>query len=563
MGKKQAAAEKRAKRIKKIVKLLTFDTDLTKKQRKALEAELETLGHAGETPKAKKPIKPIEEAKAIEAEKPKKRNADFDKHLRILAENAKKLNPKKTVDPKVRLDGESEVDYQWRMKDLQDKENGVAGKDLVEATEAVKKLESETDEEIRARVQAKRAARTTKEKPPTKAAEEEVIAEIVKVEKEQAKKASAIEKIEVNLPIKIEPEDEGLSVEDTLKAIETPAKVFVDIEGEGSVLVDPDAEQPRDRWGRPIIQPADGGKAVGYRRTTTFIDVLDDKSALSDWGRRVVVTGVAADAINQREKETELEKTLIARAVRANEKLAATAEKANKQLAKGKIDEDKHAEIHDGAEDLHKKEMNSIIEDAFEAGDGFVKAATGTRIHKLTEYIDRKEPLPDDVTESERRDLRAYEAAKVALNIEIIDVEQFVVIDELNVGGTLDRRLRYDSPKLGRRVTAIGDVKTGRVDFGAGKMTRQLAIYARGEEYDWRKPTERKKFRTNKEVALIFHLPAGKGVCEVYEIDIKHGWEGALLCKRIFEYRSASTNAKVFKSVAKVDQAAIEKETAK
>ena len=80
-------------------------------------------------------------------------------------------------------------------------------------------------------------------------------------------------------------------------------------------------------------------------------------------------------------------------------------------------------------------------------------------------------------------------------------------------------------------------------------MTRQLAAYAQGKGYDHTKPDERVTFRTNREVGLIFHLPAGSGVCTVYEIDLKKGAEGLRLCAQIFAHRSETTTAKMFTAI--------------
>jgi hypothetical protein len=421
---------------------------------------------------------------------------------------------------------------QWAAKEAKD-----------EARKVSDPVEVETDDAIKARVQAKRAARKAAEK-----AGEQIDAE--------AGERAALngDTVAEHIAKRVDLDDEtkarilGTDHEDVdkiAKSQEVVAKVFAD----------PEAVQPRDRWGRPLIVPVGGGKPEGYKRTTTFIDVLDDKSNLTDWKTRIVVTGVAA--IEQKAKgEGDLVDisevgavSVLDRVEAANRDLAKAAKKADKLLKNGVIDEDEYGARHDEAEKQHKSVLKELAAEAFEAGDGFVKAETGTRIHKLTELHDLGQPMPDDVTSSELRDIAAYAAALKKLNVEILAVEQFVVIDELKVAGTLDRRIRYDSPALGRRITAIGDVKTGRVDFGAGKMTRQLAAYAMGKGYDWTKPEERVTFRTNREYGLIFHLAAGKGVCDVYEIDLKKGAEGLKLCAQVFAHRSETSTSKVFSKI--------------
>ena len=52
-------------------------------------------------------------------------------------------------------------------------------------------------------------------------------------------------------------------------------------------------EIPRDRYGRPLITPADGGKPVAYTRISTLAKALDDGSALANWKCRMTAIGLA------------------------------------------------------------------------------------------------------------------------------------------------------------------------------------------------------------------------------------------------------------------------------
>ena len=56
----------------------------------------------------------------------------------------------------------------------------------------------------------------------------------------------------------------------------------------------PTVEIPRDRWGRPLIVPPDGGKPVPYVRWSTLSKALDDKTALTKWKCRQVAIGLGA-----------------------------------------------------------------------------------------------------------------------------------------------------------------------------------------------------------------------------------------------------------------------------
>ncbi len=51
-------------------------------------------------------------------------------------------------------------------------------------------------------------------------------------------------------------------------------------------------EIERDRYGRPLIVPPSGGKAVAYTRATTIANSLDDASALVAWKMRMAAIGL-------------------------------------------------------------------------------------------------------------------------------------------------------------------------------------------------------------------------------------------------------------------------------
>jgi hypothetical protein len=53
-----------------------------------------------------------------------------------------------------------------------------------------------------------------------------------------------------------------------------------------STLDKPSSDIKRDRWGRPLITPPDGGKPVPYTRVSTLAKALDDKTALMRWKQR-------------------------------------------------------------------------------------------------------------------------------------------------------------------------------------------------------------------------------------------------------------------------------------
>ena len=246
------------------------------------------------------------------------------------------------------------------------------------------------------------------------------------------------------------------------------------------------AEIPRDRWGRPMVMPASGGKRVAYRRATTFVGCLDDTNGLMKWMSRQVAFGMG-----QR-------KDLVL--------AAAAADPADKK---------KIGEIADKAAE-HAKGL---------AGDA---AETGTALHALTERVDRGERLGVIPVEY-KADIEAYRRATE--HIEFVGIETFRVHDLWKVAGTADRiGLVHGRPM-------IMDIKTGSIDY-PHKMAMQLAMYSRSVPYDIATDTRGEDAEAvNPNYGIIIHLPAGQGVCELYEIDIAKGWGACLIAKQVWDWR--------------------------
>jgi predicted RecB family endonuclease len=240
---------------------------------------------------------------------------------------------------------------------------------------------------------------------------------------------------------------------------------------------------PRDRWQRPLIVPASGGKAKAYTRVTTFASSVEDMFSLGQWQQRMVALGLSR---------------------RPDLLLSVSA----------------HAE--------DKDELNRIVDSAREAAAASAAATVGTALHKLTERLDRGEMSLDAMPDSHRSDMKAYADAMAPLKIR--GVEQFVVLDDLQVAGTFDRIVEYD----GQRYTA--DVKTGSIEYGVGKMAIQLALYSRGHLYAPGR-ADRGGTEVNQNAGIIIHLPAGQGRCDLYWIDLRAGWEAVRLCADVRAWR--------------------------
>lgn len=249
----------------------------------------------------------------------------------------------------------------------------------------------------------------------------------------------------------------------------------------------------RDHMGRPLIVPPDKDRPVAYTRCTTFIKCLDDTSLLERWGKRMVLVGAALDP------------SIPSRA----------------------------------AWEFDRDALDGLAEQALEAAKAHEKRDKGTRLHLLSEHVDRGEPLPDSVTigkrvhvttDQDRADMDAYRAATEPLRV--THIECFTTLDDLRVAGTPDRLVEVN----GR--TYIADLKTGRVDLGALAIAMQLAVYSRSVFYDHVTREREPLPDVDQDRAIVMHLPSGSGRCELHWVDIATGWEHVLLAREVRKARN-------------------------
>lgn len=267
------------------------------------------------------------------------------------------------------------------------------------------------------------------------------------------------------------------------------------------------------RPGKTVQCPKCKGKGyqeTRYTRATTFVGVLDDRSALEKWQKRVVLYGIALDV------------TL--------------------DNALGEVD---YSPGFDS--DEVKAELNRLADLAFTAGDGHAKAQKGTDLHSLSELVDTDRPFPATlvneegyerpVTNQDRADMGAYTAIMTEIGVrreDILGMETFVVNDEYETAGTYDRRVRLGMPCCDR--PRILDLKTGRVDYGAGKMAMQLSIYANAKGYV-PETGERVDLDTCHHWGIIVHVPQGTGTAYAYAVDLVKGYEAVHLASLVREHR--------------------------
>ena len=275
-------------------------------------------------------------------------------------------------------------------------------------------------------------------------------------------------------------------------------------------------ELPRDRWGRPLITPPEGGEPVAYQRVTTFVGPLEDTYNLSIWSQTMVALGMSR------------RKDLV---------LAACA-------------------ITDPKDQYQKRTLKAIAKQASEAANSGSAAAIGTALHALSEQIDSGTLDMATVPEDYVPDLVAYE--RIMQPFGVVAMEGFCVVDDLRVGGSYDRILRLPAGGLvtpdGETLEGcvIGDLKTGNVDWGIGKIAMQLGVYANGIDYNHvlgtRTPLQGDP---SKKWAIIVHLPAGTGTARLLWVDIEAGYETArTLAVGVHAWRKRKDLSQVFATEA-------------
>jgi hypothetical protein len=273
----------------------------------------------------------------------------------------------------------------------------------------------------------------------------------------------------------------------------------------GIVLERPDQDWIRDGYGRPIILPdpswLEGGDGQAppswiapdgsvwpdrrYTRVTTFGEALLDGSALARWKMRRVALGMG----------------------RRPDYVTAAAALT--------------------AEDRDRQALNDLAEKALEAA-GPNAADIGTALHGFTERMDRGEDI-GVVPPQYRADLDAYR--QVIAPLTFLHREERMVCDQLETAGTPDAIVLCSEPDPDGNVTParIADLKTGNVEYTAGKFSTQLAIYAHSRLYDPATGERRDpEHHLDRRWGLVVHMPAGMGTAQLRWLRLDHGWQGAV-----------------------------------
>lgn len=254
----------------------------------------------------------------------------------------------------------------------------------------------------------------------------------------------------------------------------------------------------------------EGVREKTYKRVTSYIDVLEDKSFVQAWAERMVLLGIAEDT----------------------------------GFLTGVLDVD--PETREG-----KDLLNRRAEAAKDLGGANRKSDKGSHLHDLSEVVDRREALPEGLPDADVVDMLAYaEGTHPFFNI--VHMEELVVNEQLGTAGTPDRVSRWigEGKLIAPNGTIIGpdeliitDLKTGRVDFGALKMAMQLSIYSRSKLHVKGTHLRADLGNVNQEWGIIMHLPAGSGKLDLYWADLTLGWEAVEIATQVHAMRKASRRA--------------------
>lgn len=235
-----------------------------------------------------------------------------------------------------------------------------------------------------------------------------------------------------------------------------------------------------------------------YSRCTSYIDVLEDKQALSAWKLRKAIVGAALDP------------ELVAEALQ-----------------------------HDPSTVAGRIALDNLAEDLLELAGANDARRKGSELHNATEVADGAKK--GSIQVEDVADIGAYMAS--TLDMDVIHAERRLVIDQLKVTGRTDR-INFHHGKTPDGEPAgkiIVDVKSGRIDLGAKKMCMQLAMYSRGLLYNPENGERTEIEGLNQKWGMILHLPPGSGECTPYWADLKFGWESITLVGQVRSWRSSKS----------------------
>ena len=531
MGKKKKAAE---------------SAPLSKKERKALEKKVAAL-QAELAARAEKKAKKGKKSKAEKSSKKAgKESASPVVETPAAEPEALTVTPaaaEAKAARKAKREAEKAASATSTARDETiDPETGKTRPEVIEARKAERdETQAELDAAIKARVQAKRAAREAGEPVDVKAARmPDALDGESEVEYQQRR---------------LREKSEAAAISKTAEAVAAIGQAIEVVETEhgrefaagASVAADDFAkpsEAPRTDFetngnGQYKVKRPSDGKMVGYTRVTTYIACLEDTTALEKWKARILLEGVAAG------DSAEVVATVNNLAHNRDEAI----EKARRRDRKGQLQPGELATYVAGAWADFKRGMGRLADEVFEVGGGREAATKGTDIHALcaTAAVEGIQPIADmltagEVTPSDLADVEAFLDALDRLGARVIEVERVVVNDDLKVAGRLDYVVMVRLPGETRGRRRVLDLKTGRVDYGTAKIAQQLEMYAGANGYDL-ETHEREDLKLDRAKGILVHLPAGSGKASAYVANLTLGRRGNRLAGEVRTWRNEGKRA--------------------
>ena len=256
----------------------------------------------------------------------------------------------------------------------------------------------------------------------------------------------------------------------------------------------------RGQGGAPrVADPTNPDKLITVARSSSLGDVLDDKSALTNWRIDRAIDGVAA-------------KPELAAAVLT-------------------------------AKDGDRATYTKLREEAINAGRGAYRADLGTAVHAM---VDRWETDPEwDPGEPYRSALEAYTAEVTRLGLKTQFIEVKLVNYDVGTAGTADRLYETTTPLrapdgsiLPAGELLVGDTKTGSsLEYSMPGYAVQLATYAGSQLYDVVNNCVLPTPPINQDWSVIMHISVEEGTCEAIWVDLEVGRYGVGLANEIREWR--------------------------
>lgn len=262
----------------------------------------------------------------------------------------------------------------------------------------------------------------------------------------------------------------------------------------------------RDRYGRPLIQQIDGSE-LAYTRISSYGQVLEDHSGLTNWKLRTVVLGAV-----QRPDLLQL----------------ASAQRGD------------------------TRKLDQLAQQMLDAAGASAAANSGTAVHEALAAIDTGKITLDDTPDEFMPYARAWHQLLKDHGLEVVPelVEVTLVNDRFLAAGSTDNFLMRSNGQL----VAI-DKKTGKsIQPRPLAYMVQLALYATAMEY---KPATGERIalpNVDLERAYIAHIPAIGGESTLYEVNLTDALELADLAMRVrHSQRNTSKVTPAKPAVARVD----------